>query len=320
MLLFISLFVVNLIAVLVAVGLGFAVLRTRENSRLQAMLRNADPVIAERSAELLRPATVENTLTRMLRSLGLTQRIDLFLDQAGFGWTSGKLIVASIGAGLLGAMIGDHLPLPGYHLIGSAVLFCLLGLMPWLVVRHKRAKRIAAFEEQFPEALDFLARSLRAGHAFSVGLEMLVLDSPDPLASVFRRTMNDLHLGSPMSVAFSKMADLIPILDVRFFIASVLLQQDTGGNLSEILSKLSFIIRERFRLKGQVKAASAHGRITGMVLVFMPVSVGVLMFLSTPSYFMVLINEHIGRMMLAFGVIAQVVGYFCIQKIVTIKV
>jgi tight adherence protein B len=320
MLLFTVLFVVNLVAVLLSVGLGFAVLRTRENRQLQAMLHNADPVIAERSAELLRPATVENTLTRMLRSLGLTRRVDLLLDQAGFGWTSGKLVVVSIGAALLGAFIGDHLPLPGFHLIAGAALFCLLGLAPLLVVRRKRAKRIAAFEEQFPEALDFLGRSLRAGHAFSVGLEMLVLDSPEPLAGVFRRTMNELHLGSPMSVAFSKMADLVPILDVRFFIASVMLQQDTGGNLSEILSKLSFIIRERFRLKGQVKAASAHGRITGLVLVFMPIAVGVLMFLSTPSYFMVLVNEHIGRMLLIFAVGAQVVGYFCIQKIVTIKV
>lgn len=320
MLLFTVLFVVNLALLLLSIGFGFAVWRTRENKQLQAMLSNADAGIAERSAELLRPATVENTLTRALRSLGLTRQIDCLLDQAGVGWTGGKLILASIATGVLGFLIGGRLPLPGFHLLAATGLFCLFCLAPLYIVLRKRAKRIAAFEEQFPEALDFLARSLRAGHAFSVGLEMLVLDSPEPLASVFRRTMNDLHMGSPLSVAFSKMSDLVPIVDVRFFIAAVLLQQDTGGNLSEILLKLSLIIRERFRLKGQVKAASAHGRITGMVLVFMPMAVGVLMFLSTPSYLMVLANEHIGRIMLGFAVIAQVVGYFCIQKIVTIKV
>ncbi|MGC2658363.1 MAG: type II secretion system F family protein [Bryobacteraceae bacterium] len=320
MLLFTVLFVVILVLVLLSASLVFAVWRTRENKELRAMLRTADPVIVEKSTEFLRPATVENPLMRALRSLEFMRRIDLLLEQAGATSTSGKLVLRSVGAALVGFLVGDRLPLPGFQALAGLALFCLFGSLPLLSILRKRSKRISAFEEQFPEALDFLARSLRAGHGFSVGLEMLVVDSPDPLASVFRRTMNDLHLGSPLNVAFQKMSDVVPILDVRFFIASVLLQQDTGGNLSEILLKLSLIIRERFRLKGQVKAASAHGRITGMVLVFMPIAVGVLMFLSTPSYLMVLFNEHIGRILLIAALVAQVIGYFIIKKIVTIKV
>jgi tight adherence protein B len=177
-----------------------------------------------------------------------------------------------------------------------------------------------AFEEQFPEALDFLSRSMRAGHGFSVALEMLATDSPDPLGSAFRRVSNDLQLGSSLEIALGKLTVLVPLIDVRFFVSSVLLQQETGGNLGEILSKLAFIIRERFRLKGQVKAASAHGRITGLVLVLMPVGVTAFMMMTTPEYLRQLAADPTGRILIYSALAGQLIGYFVIRKIINIKV
>jgi tight adherence protein B len=149
---------------------------------------------------------------------------------------------------------------------------------------------------------------------------MLGVDSPDPLGAAFRRVSNDLQLGSPLEAALAKLVILIPLIDVRFFVSSVLLQQETGGNLGEILSKLSYVIRERFRLKGQVKAASAHGRITGLVLLLMPIAVTIFIMVTTPEYLTALAVDKIGRMMIYGAISGQIVGYFVIQKIVNIKV
>jgi tight adherence protein B len=161
---------------------------------------------------------------------------------------------------------------------------------------------------------------MRAGHGFSIALEMLAADSPDPLGSAFRRISNDLQLGSSLDVALGRLLLLVPSVDVRFFVSSVLLQQETGGNLGEILSKLALIIRERFRLKGQVKAASAHGRITGLVLVLMPVVVTLLMMISSPQYLVDLAADKVGRLMIYGAAAGQVVGYLVIKKITEIKV
>ena len=145
------------------------------------------------------------------------------------------------------------------------------GSIPYLVVRAKRTKRLNTLEEQFPESLDFLARSMRAGHAFSISLEMLGEEMADPLGQEFRALFNEQNLGAPIDIALRNFTTRVPLLDVRFFTSSVLLQKQTGGNLSEILSRLAYVIRERFRLKGQVKAASAHGRLTATILTLLPV-------------------------------------------------
>ena len=161
---------------------------------------------------------------------------------------------------------------------------------------------------------------MRAGHGFSIAMELLASDSPDPLGPAFRRVSNDMQLGSALDVALGKLSALVPSLDVRFFVSSVLLQQETGGNLSEVLAKLALIIRERFRLKGQVKAVSAHGRITGLVLVLMPVVVAIIMMITSPQYLVDLAADKVGRMMIYGALFGQVLGYFVIRKIINIKV
>ncbi len=144
------------------------------------------------------------------------------------------------------------------------------------------ASRIS--KNSFPEALDFLARSMRAGHAFSISLEMLGQESAEPLGQEFRTLFNEQNLGAPLEVAFANMLCRLPLVDVRFFVSSVMLQKQTGGKLSEILTRLSYVIRERFRLKGQVKAASAHGRLTAGILTVMPIALMFGLLIVAPGY------------------------------------
>jgi tight adherence protein B len=203
----------------------------------------------------------------------------------------------------------------------TAVAMALLfGSIPYLVVRAKRTKRLNTLEEQFPESLDFLARSMRAGHAFSISLEMLGEEMADPLGQEFRALFNEQNLGAPIDIALRNFTTRVPLLDVRFFTSSVLLQKQTGGNLSEILSRLAYVIRERFRLKGQVKAASAHGRLTATILTLLPVGTMLALLLVAPGYLQGMAEDSDGKYLIGGAIVAQVLGNFFIKKIINIKV
>ncbi len=315
-------FVVIFGTVLGCVALGTSYFRSKQKQQIRSMLQKAEAGGADQRAEaveFIRPADVDDMLAKFLRRFEFMDRLDLILEQAGKDWTGSKLIIICCVTGVLGVLLGLKLRLPT-ALICASLLGALGASIPLLLVLRKRAKTIHQFEEQFPEALDFLSRSMRAGHGFSVALEMLTTDSPDPLASAFRRVSNDLQLGSSLDVSFSKLATLVPLVDVRFFVSSVLLQQETGGNLGEILSKLASIIRDRFRLKGQVAAAAAHGKITGLVLVLMPIGVVIGMMLTSPDYLRQLAADSTGRILIYGALLGQVVGYFVIRKITNIKV
>jgi tight adherence protein B len=313
------LFVVVFLTVLVCIGLGTSYFRSKQKQQIRSMLRKAEATPAEQRSEFVRPAEQEDRFGRFLRRFQFMERVNVILQQAGKNWSGSKFVVISCVTALIGLLLGlrVHVIQPQ---ISGGICAAFGALIPLAMVLRKRAKTMADFEEQFPEALDFLSRSMRAGHGFSVALEMLGADSPDPLGPAFRRVSNDLQLGSSLEIALSKLVFLVPLIDVRFFVSSVLLQQETGGNLGEILSKLAHIIRERFRLKGQVKAVSAHGRITGLVLLLMPVAVTVFMMITTPEYLRQLAADKIGRTLIYGAIGGQVLGYFVIKKIVNIKV
>jgi tight adherence protein B len=321
MLILLLVFALTFVVVLGCVGLSTAYFKSRQKQQIRSMLQEAEASPTEpRNSELMRPAHVEDLISKLLRRFQFMGRLHLILEQSGMNWTATKLIVISCVMCAVGSVLGMKVRLLYRPEITAAVFGVLGALCPLLLVLRKRKKLIAAFEEQFPEALDFLSRSMRVGHGFTIGLEMLGVDSPDPLGASFRKVSNDLQLGSPLEVALGKLVVLVPLIDVRFFVSSVMLQQETGGNLGEILTKLSYVIRERFRLKGQVKAASAHGRITGLVLVLMPVAVTAFIMMTTPEYLTALVANKIGRMMIYGAVFGQIIGYFVIRKIVNIKV
>jgi len=320
MIILLIVFSLTFLVVLGCVGLSTAYFKSKQKQQIRSMLHKAEASPAEQRSELVRPAHVEDFLSKLLKRFQFMERLNLILEQSGKDWTPSKLIAISCVTCVLGLLLGIKVRVL-YSPAISAAAFAVLGaLSPLLLILRKRKKAIAAFEEQFPEGLDFLSRSMRVGHGFTIGLEMLGMDSPDPLGAAFRRVSNDLQLGSPLEIALGKLVILVPLIDVRFFVSSVLLQQETGGNLGEILSKLSHVIRERFRLKGQVKAVSAHGRITGLVLLLMPVAVTAFIMLTNPEYLTALVADKIGRMMIYGAIFGQIIGYFVIKKIVNIKV
>jgi tight adherence protein B len=248
------------------------------------------------------------------------RRLDERIRQAGFDWTPGRFAALSALAAGAGAMLGLAVPANFPPLARAAALGGVAGVLPLIHLRRARTRRLAAFEEQFPEALDFLARSMRAGHAFTASLEMLSQEMPDPLGKETRTLFNEHNLGAPLEEALGNLTRRVPLLDVRFFTSAVMLQRQTGGNLNEILTRLGYVIRERFRLKGQVKAASAHGRITAAVLGALPVVTFLALLAVAPGYLQGMLADPDGKLILAGCAAAQLLGNFAIRKITDIKV
>jgi len=194
------------------------------------------------------------------------------------------------------------------------------GMLPVLRLRRATRNRLQKFEAQFPGALEFIARSMRAGHAFSISLEMLYHECDQPIAGEFRRVFEEQNLGMPLDAALSRLATRVNLIDVQFFVSAVVLQRRTGGNLTEILDGLAEVIRERYKLKGKVRAVSAHGRMTARALSLIPIVVGAMMFVVNKEYTNFFFHTVTGVEMLAASLFLQLVAYLVINKIVTIEV
>lgn len=262
---------------------------------------------------------VKNRLAQMLvDKWGIGPKLTIFLEQAGLDWQPARFVHTSFVCFIAGFAVG-WLLLP----IGKP-LALLTGLGaaggPYVYVYVKRRSRLKRFEEIFPDALEFVSRSMRAGHAFSVSLEMIHREFQEPVASEFRRTFEEHNLGLPIEIALQKLAQRVPSLDVHFFVSAVLLQKRTGGNLAEILDKLAYVIRERFKLRGRIRAVSAHGRMTATALSCIPIAVAVLMFYTNPEYVKFFFTDDTGNIMLGAAIALQVIGYLIMQKIVNIEV
>ncbi len=255
---------------------------------------------------------------RLLKRLQLNERMKELFEQAGLKWNVSRTVHGALALFLIGFTGVWHLA-PSYRwaALPAGLVF---GLAPLGYVLRKRKSRLKAFEEQFPESLEFLGRSMRAGHAFSVSLEMLHTEFREPLAGEFRRVFEEQNLGLPLDVALEKLSRRIPLMDVHFFVSAVLLQKRTGGNLAELLDKLATLIRDRFKLRGRIRAISAHGRMTGAALSSIPIGVATLMWFVNPDYARFFINDDTGRMMLGSAVALQLIGYGIIKKIVRIEV
>lgn len=249
----------------------------------------------------------------------LQGRLRTLLEQAGLKWKVARLIHGCL-AMFLAFFTFAWLMIPPPYQWVATIAGLIGGALPLLYVVRVRARRLRKFEEQFPECLEFVARSMRAGHAFSVSLEMLHREFQEPLAGEFRRTFEEHNLGLPLDSALQKLAQRVPSLDAHFFVSAVLLQKRTGGNLAEILDKLAYIIRERFKLRGKIRAISAHGRMTGMALTSIPIGVAAMMFIVNPDYVTFFWNDETGQIMAGAGILLQIVGYLIIKKIVAIEV
>lgn len=256
---------------------------------------------------------------RLLHRFQLQDRLKALLEQAGLKWNAARLIHGCLALTLVTLAAGVLLLPPAYQVFAiPPALF--MGSLPLLYVMRVRGKRLHKFEGQFPESLEFVARSMRAGHAFSVSLEMLHKEFEEPLSGEFRRTFEEHNLGLPLDNALQKLSQRVPSLDVHFFVSAVLLQKRTGGNLAEILDKLAYVIRERFKLRGKIRAISAHGRMTGLALSSIPAAVAAIMLVVNPDYVTFFVTDEVGNYMAIGAVGLQMIGYGVIKKIVNIEV
>jgi tight adherence protein B len=198
--------------------------------------------------------------------------------------------------------------------------FLLGASIPIVVLLRKRTVRIKRFEEFFPEALDMLARAIKAGHAFTTAMGMVADEGQDPIGPEFRKTFDEQNFGLPLKDALNNLATRVGLLDVRFFVTAVLIQRETGGNLSEILENLAYVVRERFKILRQVRVYTAHGRMTGWVLMALPAFLAIALKFINPEHMDLLFTNRYGRMMLCGVLVMQTIGYLWIRKIVTIEV
>ena len=264
--------------------------------------------------------TVKNRLAHLLvEKYQLGPKITLLLEQAGLAkWTPARLVHLCLMAFAAGTgVVWLMFPVPKLVAVGVGAL---AAQGPVVYVWFVRRSRLHKFEAVFPETLEFISRSMRAGHAFSVSLEMIHREFQEPVSGEFRRTFEEHNLGLPLDTALQKLAQRVPSLDVHFFVSAVLLQKRTGGNLAEILDKLAYVIRERFKLRGRIKAVSAHGRMTATALSAIPICVAVLMFFTNPDYITFFFEDEVGNMMLGASVFLQLVGYLVMKKITNIEV
>ena len=201
----------------------------------------------------------------------------------------------------------------------SLAVGALSALAPTSVLRFKRTRRFLKFEEQFPEALDLMSRALKAGHAFTTGLGMIAEEMPAPLGPEFQLLHDQQNFGMPLPEALKAFARRIPLLDARFFVTAVLIQREAGGNLSEILDNIATVIRDRFRVKRQIRVISAHGRLTGGVLVAVPPTLGAVLFVINPNHWKTLIGNPLGLQLIGLAIFLQVTGTLIIRKLIRIE-
>ena len=273
----------------------------------------------EQASVITQDAVTKNRVAQMVvEKFGLGPKIGVMLEQAGLNWPPARFVHLSLVCFLAGFAVG-WVMLPAARFIALAT-GAAAGAGPFLYVYMKRKSRLRRFEELFPDALEFVSRSMRAGHAFSVSLEMIHREFQEPVAGEFRRTFEEHNLGLPIEIALQKLAKRVPSLDVHFFVSAVLLQKRTGGNLAEILDKLAYVIRERFKLRGRIRAVSAHGKMTATALSCIPIAVAVLMFYTNPDYVKFFFTDDIGQIMLGSAVALQLIGYAVMKKIVNIEV
>jgi tight adherence protein B len=292
-------------------------LQRKLDSRLQEVTAVDAP---EESAEVLvkeRHAGPLPGLDRFASGTARGSALAAWIEQSGVQVSISALFLIALAlSALMGLIVASAIRMVAGWVVGGALGFAL----PFLFLKIKRTRRMRVFEEAFPEALDLVSRALKAGHAFATGMKMVADEMPDPVGTEFRKAFDEQNFGLPLKDALSNMTVRMPSLDVRFFATAVLIQRETGGNLSEILENLAHVVRERFKILRQVRVYTAHGRLTGYVLLGLPVFLAIALAFINPEHMQLLFQERLGHMMLGATVIMQTVGYFWIKQVVKIEV
>ena len=304
----------------VLAGYWFFVVRSEDKEKTSVIKRLKAPSVQNASVNVaLAPehlSTIPLLESLLARRRHVVQPLQQLLVEAGLKQTVGMFLLASF---VIGAATAVATWMAFKVLAVSLVLGIAAACLPLVYVRFKRSTRLAMFEEQFPEAIDLIARALRAGHALTTGLGMVAEEIPAPVGQEFRRLYDEQNFGMSMPEVMRAMARRVPVLDARFFVTAVLTQRESGGNLSEVLDNLASVMRERFKVKRQVRVASAHGRLSAWILSLLPPALAAFLFTTSPSFMSVLWEDPWGVQLLMAAGLLQVVGTVIISRLVRIE-
>jgi tight adherence protein B len=318
----IALFVFLLVALAVFAALSVVDQRSARARLIKERLANerkAPERAPEEELALLRDEQLSQipAFDTVLRRSARVIEIQKMLAQGGLSMRAGNFLGFSALAGLIAAIVSYGLA----KRVEVAWVALVVGfLLPYSYASYRRNKRFEKFEELFPEAIDTLARAVRAGHAFTTALEMITAEVAEPVSSEFRQLFEEQKFGMPVRDALINLTERMPLVDVKFFVTAVMLQRETGGNLAEILDNLSYVIRERFKIQRQVRVYTAQGRLTMALLMGMPPIIVTVMLVLNPSFIRPLFSDPIGHTLLVAGIVLQTIGYFVIRKIIRIQV
>lgn len=256
-------------------------------------------------------------LERRLQHFAPVRRLDRMMEQSGLEWSRSRLLVMSAAGGVAGWFFAAAF-LRQTQLTGVAV-GAALACLPLLFVHFSRGKRMRKIESQLPDALDLMTRALRAGHAFPSGLKMAGDEMAEPIAGELRAVHDEVNYGVSMERALSNLSERVPLTDLRYFVVAVLIQRDSGGNLTEILSNLSRLLRERAKLIARVRVLSSEGRLSGWVLVVMPFGLAAILNVMNPKFMSLMWTDPIGITMIKYLLFMMVMGVIVMRKIVRIR-
>ena len=281
--------------------------RRRNDSEGEALIKGGD-LLKETASSA---SSLIGQIGRKLTGLGT------YLEQGGIKISPDRFLLIVLGFMGLGAVAGwaTRLPAPMYPVCGLMV-----GSMPWLWAWWKRRSRVNRFAAQLPDAMGLIARALRSGHSLASAINVIVDEMPSPISVEFGMAYEEQNLGVPVDKALRSMLKRMPNLDLKFFVTAVAIQKQSGGDLAEILDKISYVIRERFKILGTVAALTAEGRLSGIVLMALPLALFIAVYFLNPEYVMLLFTTEEGRKMVIVAIVMQVIGAFVIKKIVNIKV
>lgn len=304
----------------VATVLGITTIRESPKTELKRRLRRMaleakqSGLTDELRADILKETT---PLDRLIYRLPFLGHFDTRLFQAGIKVTPSRFFLTTLSLLALGLTIGFALK-RGYAV--TVVLGAIFAAVPFVYLEYKKRARLERFTEQFPDALTMISRSLRAGHSFTSTLQLVGEEIPNPLGEVFKAAHDQLAYGLRLSDAMTNMASSVDSIDLRFFITVVTINTEVGGNLAETLDKLAETIRERLKIRRQVRVYTAQGRLSGYVLAALPIVAFFIFYVMLPGYEDVMIHEKVGQVILALAALTQIIGFLVIRKIINIRI
>ncbi|RST52300.1 type II secretion system F family protein [Variovorax sp. MHTC-1] len=285
--------------------------------RLQALSASHD---ATAQAQLLKERMLSEVpaFQRLLFSIPRAHSLDKFILQSGLNWTVSKLLLSCAGFGVIGLVLMTGVA--RQPILMSAAAAAALAALPLLYLQHKRSGRLDKLERQLPDALDLVTRALRSGHSFASGLQMIGEEMAEPIANEFRIVSDEVNFGVSLQQALTNLSERVPLTDLRYFVVAVLVQRDSGGNLTEVLGNLSRLVRERLKLYGKVRVLSSEGRLSAWIVGSMPFALAGVMNLVNPSFMSPLWKDPIGIAIIKYMLILMAFGVLILRKIIKIRV